>query len=245
MPFTFAHPAIVLPLLKPKTRQYFSATGLIVGSMAPDFESFIRMGRYKYYSHHWAGVLWFDLPLAFLISLTFHFIVRDPLIDNLPKQLGRRFQRLRGFDFGVYMRRNFLVLVISLIVGICSHLLWDALTHLNMSRPDSIRSMLMFGRVRVFILMQYAFSVIGLVALGIYIGKLPSVPIINYKRDKAKYWIYLLLVAAALESYVLTAANPELIHWLFIINVTIGCLLFGMVFVSFVEKFIIPKLKLP
>ena len=41
MPFTFAHPAIVLPFYKkPK---FFSMTTLIIGSMSPDFEYFLRM----------------------------------------------------------------------------------------------------------------------------------------------------------------------------------------------------------
>ena len=41
MPFTFAHPAIVLPFYKkPK---FFSMTTLIIGSMSPDFEYFLRV----------------------------------------------------------------------------------------------------------------------------------------------------------------------------------------------------------
>jgi len=36
MPFTFSHPAIVLPLTKARLK--LSATGLIVGSTIPDFE---------------------------------------------------------------------------------------------------------------------------------------------------------------------------------------------------------------
>lgn len=37
MPFTFSHPAIILPLsYLPK--KWFSLTGLIIGSLIPDFE---------------------------------------------------------------------------------------------------------------------------------------------------------------------------------------------------------------
>ena len=42
MPFTFSHPAIVLPLVR-KSGHWFSATGLIIGSLTPDFEYFMRM----------------------------------------------------------------------------------------------------------------------------------------------------------------------------------------------------------
>ncbi len=41
MPFTLAHPAAVLPV-KNKWPHLFNGTALILGSMAPDFEYFIR-----------------------------------------------------------------------------------------------------------------------------------------------------------------------------------------------------------
>ena len=39
MPFTFSYPAIVLPLTY-LPRRWFSLTGLIIGSLTPDFEDF-------------------------------------------------------------------------------------------------------------------------------------------------------------------------------------------------------------
>ena len=50
MPFTFSHPAIVLPL-KYLPKKWFSFTGLIIGSMTPDFEYFLRMKVKSDYSH--------------------------------------------------------------------------------------------------------------------------------------------------------------------------------------------------
>lgn len=44
MPFTFAHPAAVLPFSK-KQVNYISVTALILGSMAPDFEYFYTLDR--------------------------------------------------------------------------------------------------------------------------------------------------------------------------------------------------------
>ena len=57
MPFTFSHPAIILPLKK-LPKKYISMTGLIVGSIAPDFEYFLRMK--SKYSHTMSGILWYD-----------------------------------------------------------------------------------------------------------------------------------------------------------------------------------------
>lgn len=71
MPFTFSHPAIILPLTSSK-RQWFSATGLVIGSMTPDFEYFIRMKVQSDFSHTLPGLLWFDLPLGLLLSFIYN-----------------------------------------------------------------------------------------------------------------------------------------------------------------------------
>lgn len=44
MPFTFAHPAAVLPFAK-KHSKHISVTALILGSMASDFEYFYTLDR--------------------------------------------------------------------------------------------------------------------------------------------------------------------------------------------------------
>ena len=56
MPFTPAHPAIVLPLIRSR---YFSATGLIIGSLSPDFEYFFKMSVDSIYSHSKGGIILF------------------------------------------------------------------------------------------------------------------------------------------------------------------------------------------
>src|SRR3954469_13296912 len=101
MPFTFAHPAIVLPLIN-KNRKFFSATGLVIGSIIPDFEAFIRLNVNKPYSHTWLGMFWFDLPLGLIAAFVFHDLVRDPLIRNLPGFLGDKFARFIHFQWNRY-----------------------------------------------------------------------------------------------------------------------------------------------
>ena len=69
MPVTFAHPAIVLPFYKkPK---FFSMTTLIIGSMSPDFEYFLRMKIKSDMSHTLLGIFYFDLPITLIIALSF------------------------------------------------------------------------------------------------------------------------------------------------------------------------------
>ena len=68
MPFTFSHPALVLPLnYLPK--RWFSLTALVVGSMMPDLEAFLRFKSEKNVTHTWDALFWFCLPLGLLIIL--------------------------------------------------------------------------------------------------------------------------------------------------------------------------------
>lgn len=82
MPFTFCHPAIILPLTK-ISRNRLSATGLIIGSMSPDFEYFIKMRLESVHGHSFSGLFYFNLPLTLLLVFVFHLLVRDALILNL------------------------------------------------------------------------------------------------------------------------------------------------------------------
>lgn len=59
MPFTFSHPAIVLPLTS-LPKRCISVTGFVIGSLTPDFEYFIRMKVKSEYSHTISGLFWFD-----------------------------------------------------------------------------------------------------------------------------------------------------------------------------------------
>ena len=128
MPFTFSHPAIVLPLTF-LPRQWFSLTGLVIGSLTPDFEYFLRMRIKSNYSHTIDGLFWFDLPLGLLLALIFHNIVRDSLFDNFPSILKSRFLAFRQFDWNDHFKRKWFVVAISILIGAASHIFWDSFTH--------------------------------------------------------------------------------------------------------------------
>ncbi|MDX5438490.1 MAG: DUF4184 family protein, partial [Pontibacter sp.] len=127
MPFTAAHPAIILPLLR---RRWFSATALVMGSMAPDFEYFFRLRTRSEISHSLPGLLLFNLPVALLLSLLFHTTVRDLVIQYLPPYFRQRALAVNyPPNWLHYLRRNWLVLSVSAVVGAFSHLFWDNFTH--------------------------------------------------------------------------------------------------------------------
>lgn len=106
MPFTFSHPAIVLPLTY-LPKKWFSLTGLIIGSITPDFEYFIRMKVQRDYSHTLSGLFWFNLPLGILLAFIFHGIVRNSLIENLPLFLKSRFSNFTRFNWLNFFKKIF------------------------------------------------------------------------------------------------------------------------------------------
>lgn len=128
MPLSTAHPALVLPLCK-LSKNRVSATALIIGSMSPDVEYFIHLLPNRTYSHVYAHAWWFDLIITLFLCFAFHLVVRNPLIDNLPDFLHQRFARFRSFNWLVHFRQHFLVIIISALIGIYSHLIWDEFTH--------------------------------------------------------------------------------------------------------------------
>ena len=128
MPFTFSHPAIVLPLAKIHKNK-LSATAVIIGSMAPDFEYFIRMEMYREHSHSLGGMLFFELPVTLLCCVIYHWLVRDSLIKALPEPIQNRFSEYVGIDLFGWLRKYWYVLIYSALIGAFSHIFWDAFTH--------------------------------------------------------------------------------------------------------------------
>lgn len=128
MPFTFAHPAAVLPF-SPLLAKRYSMSGMIAGSMVPDFEYFFRMEVKSLYSHSLPGIFLLDIPVALLLTVLFHCLIRNALINNLPDFLYRRLSHLSRLNWLAYMKCHKATLILSIMFGILSHLLWDSFTH--------------------------------------------------------------------------------------------------------------------
>jgi Domain of unknown function (DUF4184) len=128
MPFTSAHVVAVLPFKKYSTH-IFSFTALIIGSIVPDFEYFVRMTLYGHYGHTLLGIIIFDIPLGLLIYIIYNSTVRQAVISYLPNYLFSRVESPIIFDWKFYFRHNFLKILFSLFIGILTHFFWDGFTH--------------------------------------------------------------------------------------------------------------------
>ena len=97
MPFTFSHIAAVLPLLRNRKIRW-STTGLVLCSITPDFEKFLRLSAHNDHSHSWASLFYFSCPMALGLAFLFHGVVRNPLIAHLPRALRQRLARFQRFN---------------------------------------------------------------------------------------------------------------------------------------------------
>lgn len=195
MPFTFSHPAIVLPLTF-LPRKWFSLTGLIIGSLTPDFEYFLRMKIESNYSHSISGLIWFDLPLGILLAFIFHNIVRNSLFDNLPKILSSRISKFKQLDWNDYFKKSWFVVIISVLIGASSHIFWDSFTHNHgyfvKTIPLLKEEVVLFSRqVPFFKILQHSSTFLGGFMIVFTLFKLTPEKNIVEKLD-IKYWVILI-----------------------------------------------------
>jgi hypothetical protein len=122
MPFPLAHPAAVLPLRRycPK---YLSFPALVVGSVCPDAGYCLSRFNASDFSHQWLGSFGFCLPMG-LIILLFMYGVMLPVIERMPERFRKVLALLPLKPLGPPS-----IVILSLLVGIWTHLLWDSFTH--------------------------------------------------------------------------------------------------------------------
>lgn len=165
MPFTISHPAIILPLYK-KLNKYFNLTGLVLGSMAPDFEYFINFRPYGTMGHTLLGFFYFNLPLCFLIAYIFHFIVKRPLILNMISPIDKWFYNYAYSKWNLKSFKEIAIFVYSSLVGMISHVLWDSFTHNNSFFVNKFSILNIYIKISNFNIPVYKFLQHGSTILG-------------------------------------------------------------------------------
>ncbi len=201
MPFTFSHPAIILPLTY-LPKRWISLTGLVIGSLTPDFEYFIRFKIQSNYSHTVSGLLWFDLPLGILLAFLFHNIIRDQLFINLPASLKSRLISFTNFNWNQYFSRNWVVVIFSILTGAFSHVLWDSFTHNHGYFVESISllksSIELFDiQVPILKILQHASTILGGITIAYVLWKLPVENTVSNGKE-LKFWTIDSFIAIAI-----------------------------------------------
>lgn len=198
MPFTFSHPAIVLPITRLK-RIFIPVSALVIGSMSPDFEYFLKMKLTGRFSHSLPGAFLFCLPVALITLVVFHKLIKKPFINSLPTYFNSRLVYLRSFELVPSIKQYPFTYLFCLLIGIFSHFLWDSFTHANhfmvrhiafLSSPITITG---FPTLPLFRYIQHGSTVLGAVYIIYFFHSLPKAVVRNSMNWH--YWLYVMLIA--------------------------------------------------
>jgi hypothetical protein len=231
MPFTFCHPAAVL-LFNYLPKKWISLTGLIAGSIIPDFEYFIRMQKLSLYSHSFAGLLLFNLPAGVLLTFIYHGIVHQTLIEYLPGRLRCRATRYAGFDWNEQFKSKWLVILISILIGAITHLLWDgftleAVTFINHRLP---------AEKGIF---YYSFwtinSLIGAAIIAYAFSQLPKDKLQTPRKSVAVFWITAVCISVLI--FIFRTFSSELLSIRDYIVSSVTASILGLILTALIFKY--------
>lgn len=164
MPWTFAHPAAILPL-RPLCPRWLSWPGLVLGAMAPDLSYYVGLhSRGSAFCHTALGVVTVCLPVSLVLLALLHRQA-GPLTVLLPEPHRTRVRgalRLPARAAWVQVA----VAVLSVLIGAATHLLWDSFTHQGRWGAELLRTAL--GRqLHIASLLQDVSTVLGVAVLAI------------------------------------------------------------------------------
>ncbi len=166
MPITHAHPAAVLPLII-YGRRVFSASALVIGSMAPDFPYFFFNGLERKETHNLSGIFLYCLPMGLCVYVLYQRLLRPALLDYFCQRDALTTPAL-GDPYCVSWR-YLPVIVFSLIIGAATHNFWDSLTHGTGWFPQRyafFNEHVWFGRPKpLFRVLQYLSGILGTIVV--------------------------------------------------------------------------------
>lgn len=143
-------------------------SAVVVGTMAPDFEYFLRLRSGGGWGHTIPGALGLSLPLGLAVLWLYHRFAKLPIAALMPVPLELRLGKaLQPFRF----RGRFLLIVASMLAGIATHLAWDSFTHSHtwLYRHWAFLHqhihLPLAGSIRVFYLLQFISSIGGILVL--------------------------------------------------------------------------------
>jgi len=182
LPFTLAHPIAAVPL----ARRGLVLSALVVGTLAPDFEYFLRLAPISKFSHTIAGLFVFCLPAGLLVLWAFHAVAKGALVHLLPVSHQRRLLPMCGaFKFGP--PRRFALICLSVLLGAFTHVAWDSFTHSGAWAVREFPALSMtlldtpYGPLMLYRLLQHGSTLFGLAMLTfLYIRwfrRAPAIPV--------------------------------------------------------------------
>ena len=241
MPFTPAHPAILL-FLKPFKKLPLSWTALFIGSIIPDFEYFIWMSPSAYVSHTILGIFIFNLPMTFIMAFIWHQLLQPILIHRI-KFFHHRVQMEEYPAFMEWIKKNWMLFFSSALIGIITHLVWDSFSHADGYLVHRIPLLLEFIQIggypiRTCYVMWYISTGVGMLAIILWyidLKKLFSVSTWKVFFSGNSYWGKILFVAGIIG----TSRIYFGLGWNWarhLVMIAIGSLFYAILIVSWMES---------
>lgn len=128
MPFTLAHPAIVIPIHKRFTNR-LSLSALVIGSISPDLAYYFDCNISGEFTHTLIGIFLYCLPISLSIYYLYHYLFKNPLITLFPYRITGSYPTEQSVALTAI---TFPMLALSILVGALTHVFWDSFTHSNM-----------------------------------------------------------------------------------------------------------------
>ncbi|WP_120493940.1 DUF4184 family protein [Microbacterium phyllosphaerae] len=175
MPFTPSHALVALPFI----RTPLVPAAIAIGAMTPDLPLFLRgVGLDYSFTHTFGNVVW-TAPVAFVLFMIWRVVLRPAAGELVPLRLAERIPaewsqsgvEAAGAAVGVGSKRPLyaVLLAVSLILGVLSHILWDLFTHEGRWGVDAFPALdEMWGPLTGYKWLQHGSSVIGLLVIGIW-----------------------------------------------------------------------------
>ncbi|MEO8427865.1 MAG: DUF4184 family protein [Verrucomicrobiota bacterium] len=221
MPFTISHAAAVIPL----ARRGLVFSALVVGSMTPDVVYFTTFSPGSTFSHSIPGVFFYCVPAGLIMLWIFHFVVKRPMASLLPASHQRRLVPwMDRFSFGP--PRHFLLIVLSLIIGGFTHIIWDSFTHPDGWVVEHLPALSFtvwktsLGPVRFYRVMQHCSTLFGgAVLFGCYwrwwlrapIHPVESIVRVSWKIKASIVTVWLASAGFVAGLYALLSRFPEVL----------------------------------
>lgn len=174
MPFTPSHAVAALPFV----RTPLVASAIAIGAMTPDLPLFVRgIGLGYGFTHTWMNLLWTG-AIAFVLFLLWRVLLRPSAGELAPTWAATRLPREWNQSPWLAARQAVgagesrwypLLLTVSLLIGVASHILWDLFTHEGRwgSRLLPILDA-QWGPLQGFKWLQHGSSALGLIIIGIW-----------------------------------------------------------------------------
>jgi len=149
-------------------------SALVMGCFVPDFPYLISLAPRMFYGHTFGGVFLLDLPLALVSLWLFHAFIKRPMLMFLPDGFRRRLKTSVN-SFAFWPSERLSLIILSILIGTATHLVWDAFTHDNSWIYTRWALLGMHvrlpavGETQMYKLFEYGSSVFGLLVVAVWI----------------------------------------------------------------------------